>query len=157
MRLRNRNVRSNLDADCVPLDETERLVRSRLKRSIRSAARSLVLDVDDAFALALIGVASWGELVTRLTQKFEDGLNWCDPDAFHIDHRLPIALFDTNSLFQLHACFFHENLFPIDWRANLKKGSRVCLETKRAYLKKLRPQWARNPVFRNIDKLFVLE
>lgn len=157
MRLRTRTVRPNSDADCVPLDETERLVRSRIRRSIRSAARSLVLDVDDAFALALIGVESWSELVTRLGEKFEDGMDWCNPDSFHIDHRIPISSFDRNSLFQMHACFFHENLYPIDWRTNLEKGSRVCLEEKRAYLKRFTSHWARNPVFRNVDQIFDLE
>lgn len=143
MRLRNRNVRSETLTIHEPADERERLVRSRLKRSIQSAARSLVLDVDDAFALALIGVESWGELVTRLAEKFTNGLNWDDPNAFHIDHQLPISSFDTNSLFQLHACFFHENLQPIDWRENLKKGPRVCFHMRGVYLRRLGTQWAR--------------
>lgn len=143
MRLRNRDVRSLADTDRGSIDARERIVRSRLKRSIRSAVRSLVLDVDDAFALALIGIGSWTELVEILDSKFPEGLDWTDPDAFHIDHVVPVSAFDTTSLFQLHACFYHENLRPVHWRENLVKGKRVCSATKRAYLHRIGAQWAR--------------
>lgn len=61
----------------------------------------------------------------HIEAKFKDGMNWLNHGAWHIDHVIPIALFDLSDRRQLLAASHYTNLQPLWAKENLSKGARI--------------------------------
>lgn len=94
-----------------------RLLRSRLKNAIRvnSKTGSAVQDLG----------CSVSELKTYLESQFKDGMSWDKLGEIHIDHKIPLALFDLSDRQQLLRAFHYTNLQPLWAEDNLKKGVKI--------------------------------
>jgi hypothetical protein len=69
--------------------------------------------------------ASYAAAKAHIESKFKEGMNWVNHGAWHIDHIVPIAMFDLNDRGQLLAASHYTNLQPLWARDNLRKGARV--------------------------------
>jgi len=64
-------------------------------------------------------------LMTYIESKFADDMNWDNYGKWHIDHIIPCASFDLESLEEQKKCFHWSNLQPL-WAAdNIRKGCRL--------------------------------
>jgi len=72
----------------------------------------------------LIG-CSWEELRNHLEKQFEQGMNWQNYGKWHIDHIIPLSLFDLSKEEEVKKAIHFSNLQPL-WAAdNLSKGNRI--------------------------------
>lgn len=93
-------------------------LRKRLARAINAQSaekRSSSLD--------LIG-CSVVELMSHLESQFLSGMTWENRSEWHIDHIVPIALFDLRDKDQQLAAFHYTNLRPLWAKDNHKKGAK---------------------------------
>jgi len=73
--------------------------------------------------LDLIG-CSVAELMLHLEAQFVPGMTWENRSQWHIDHIIPVALFDMRDVSQQQAAFHYTNLRPLWARDNRKKGAK---------------------------------
>jgi hypothetical protein len=73
--------------------------------------------------LDLIG-CSVAELMSHLEAQFLPGMTWENRSQWHIDHIIPVALFDMRDKDQQNAAFHYTNLRPLWATDNHKKGAR---------------------------------
>lgn len=69
--------------------------------------------------------ASYASAKAHIESKFKDGMNWLNHGAWHIDHIVPIAMFNLTDRSQLLAASHYTNLQPLWARDNLRKGARL--------------------------------
>jgi hypothetical protein len=67
---------------------------------------------------------SIGDLKAHLERGFHDGMSWENYGQWHIDHIMPLAMFDLTNRAELLRAFNYTNLQPL-WREdNLRKGKK---------------------------------
>ena len=64
------------------------------------------------------------ELREHLESQFAKGMSWDNRSLWHIDHIIPLALFDLADVRQQEVAFHVTNLQPLWAHENLKKGGR---------------------------------
>jgi hypothetical protein len=63
-------------------------------------------------------------LVAHIESQFTDGMSWDNRGKWHIDHIIPLALFDLRDEKQQLAAFNYKNLRPMWAMDNVKKGAK---------------------------------
>lgn len=74
----------------------------------------------------LIG-CSIAEFRSHIEQQFRDGMGWA-VDGWHIDHILPVSLFDLSDAKQQKKCFHYSNTQPLLASDNASKSDRVIVD-----------------------------
>jgi hypothetical protein len=93
-------------------------LRRRFTRALNAqSAKKLNATLD------LIG-CSVAELMLHLEAQFVPGMTWENRSQWHIDHIIPIALFDMRDVSQQQAAFHYTNLRPLWAIDNHKKGAK---------------------------------
>jgi hypothetical protein len=93
-------------------------LRSRFSRALNAqSAKKLNKTLD------LIG-CSVAELMLHLEAQFVPGMTWENRSQWHIDHIIPVALFDMRDGDQQQAAFHYTNLRPLWAIDNHKKGAK---------------------------------
>jgi len=71
------------------------------------------------------------ELKRYLESKFKSGMTWENYGLFgwHVDHIIPLALFDLTNIGQFKKAVNYTNLQPLWAEENLKKGAKIIEET----------------------------
>jgi hypothetical protein len=72
----------------------------------------------------LIG-CSWQELREHLEKQFKEGMTWENYGEWHIDHIIPLSLFDLSKEEAVKKAIHFSNLQPLWAEDNLKKGNRI--------------------------------
>ena len=93
-------------------------LRRRFTRAINSQSAKKLNNTLD-----LIG-CSVAELMLHLESQFVPGMTWKNRSEWHIDHIIPIALFDMRDVSQQQAAFHYTNLRPLWAIDNHKKGAK---------------------------------
>jgi len=96
---------------------SQRLRRRFLRALNAQSAKKLNKTLD------LIG-CSVAELMLHLEAQFVPGMTWENRSQWHIDHIIPVALFDMRDASQQQAAFHYTNLRPLWARDNHKKGAK---------------------------------
>ena len=69
------------------------------------------------------------ELRQHLEQQFDENMSWDNYGSYwHIDHIIPISLFDLVNDEQKRNCLCLENLRPLERIQNISKGNKVLKE-----------------------------
>lgn len=70
---------------------------------------------------------TWSECKKYIESKWLPGMNWNNYGKFgwHIDHIIPCAFFDLKDETEIYMCFRYENLQPLWWKDNIKKGKKL--------------------------------
>lgn len=92
------------------------ILRARLRKVLKSNAKvgSAVRDLGCTVT----------ELKVYLEGKFKDGMSWGNYSKWHLDHEIPLSLFDLTDREQfLRACHY-TNLQPLWALENIKKGNK---------------------------------
>jgi hypothetical protein len=63
-------------------------------------------------------------LQKHIESQFHDGMNWGNRGKWHIDHVIPLALFDLADKDQQLAAFHYTNLRPMWASENVRKGAK---------------------------------
>jgi hypothetical protein len=92
-------------------------IRSRLTHAIRGTSKSFKTE-------ELLGCTR-EELKKYLESEFSGEINWETRDTWHVDHRIPCALFDMSVPEDQKKCFHFTNLVPREASINLSKRHRV--------------------------------
>jgi hypothetical protein len=98
----------------------ERL-RSRLKDIFRHSRSGM--------AIKFLG-CSLVDFKKYLESKFEKGMSWSNKGEWHIDHIIPCNSFDLTKEEEAEKCFHYTNLQPLWALDNLRKGSKILINTK---------------------------
>jgi hypothetical protein len=76
----------------------------------------------------------------HLQSKFTEEMSWDNyGEYWHIDHIIPCKAFDFSDEFEKRACFFFENLQPLEAKENIKKKDHYKKKDKEDYINKVRP------------------
>jgi hypothetical protein len=92
-------------------------IRTKLKRNSRCHSTEQLL----------------GTTIVRLKEhiesQFREGMNWKNwgIKGWHIDHIIPIALFNLTDLDEQKRCFHYTNLQPLWWWENLSKANKIAV------------------------------
>jgi hypothetical protein len=92
------------------------LLRTRLNLAIKNRSKK-------GSAVSLLG-CSINEFILYFEEKFKVGMDWSNWGEWHIDHIIPLALFDLGSIEQLQKACHYSNLQPLWAVENLGKGAR---------------------------------
>lgn len=65
------------------------------------------------------------QFITNIESKFLSGMDWDNRSLWHIDHIIPISVFDMNNIDDFKKCWALDNLRPIWALDNLRKGSKI--------------------------------
>lgn len=68
------------------------------------------------------------EFKSYFESKFTEGMTWeifCNSDAIHIDHIMPVDSYDFNNNSEILKCFHYTNLQPLWKHDNLKKSNKI--------------------------------
>lgn len=92
-------------------------MRSRFYAAIKGNKKNSVKE--------LVG-CSPEELKLYLESKFQLGMNWSNQGyrGWHVDHIIPLSLFNLNDPEEVSKAFHYTNLQPLWAKDNLKKGAR---------------------------------
>jgi hypothetical protein len=97
-------------------------LKNRLRLNLRSRMRKLNISIQLQRVLGL----SIAELICYLESKWSDGMSWDNYGSYwHIDHILPISVFNLNDPREVATCFNYKNLQPLTAQDNMRKGNRV--------------------------------
>lgn len=99
-------------------------LRTRLGLAVRKQLRG----EKGASAVGTLG-CTIPELMNWLESKFEPGMSWDNwsRDGWHIDHDMPLALFDLSDPEQVALACHFTNLKPMWAKDNSSKGARLVL------------------------------
>lgn len=97
---------------------------NRVRRALRCRLQQLLKGVDTPSKWKLVGCTS-DQLRAHLESKFLPGMTWENYGAWHVDHILPLALFDLSDPVQLATACNWQNLQPLWAKDNVLKGARV--------------------------------
>ena len=67
-------------------------------------------------------------LMAHIESRFTIGMTWANYGKWHIDHRIPCAVFDLSKPNQQRACFHFSNLQPLWATDNLRKSDKVIAQ-----------------------------
>jgi hypothetical protein len=93
------------------------LLRSRLNSILKGKAKA-------GSAIKDLG-CSLEYLKRHLESLFQPGMTWENKGKWHIDHIIPLSLFDLEDRNQLLKACHYTNLQPLWARDNISKGNRV--------------------------------
>jgi len=98
----------------------------RLYNRISCAIRRTIKDKKRRKWEKLVGYTI-EELRVHLESQFQDGMTWGNYGEWHIDHEVPLAVFNFDSPEQIDfkRCWAMENLQPMWAKENLSKGARI--------------------------------
>lgn len=65
------------------------------------------------------------ELMTHLERQFTNGFSWENRASWHIDHFVPISVFDLKDTEEQKWAFNYRNLRPLDSRENQMKSNKL--------------------------------
>jgi hypothetical protein len=93
------------------------IIRSRLIRVLKGRRKGVK-------TLELLG-CSFNELKLHLESGFDEKMTWDNHGTYwHVDHIIPLAVFDLTDEEDLRAACNYRNLQPLEATANMKKGAR---------------------------------
>lgn len=102
-----------------PAYKLQKDMRNRLKSALKTQnARK------DGKLWELLGCDA-STLRRHIEQQFTEGMTWENHGDWHVDHKMPIALFDLHDPEQQRLCFHYSNLQPLWAKDNQSKGGRV--------------------------------
>ncbi len=94
----------------------------KLKSNLRSRlSKALKYNWKSGRTIELLG-CTIKELKKHLESQFIYGMNWDNYGAWHIDHRIPCALFDLSKESEQRKCFNFSNLQPLWAIENIRKN-----------------------------------
>jgi len=102
----------------------KRLLTAQIKR-IQRECKPCVKPLPAQACRELLGVTDADELWHALSSKLRDGMTEDNYGQWHVDHIVPVALFNLGDADQRKRCFHHANLAPMWASDNLAKGSCV--------------------------------
>lgn len=103
---------------------------SNMRRLIHQVITRLSGTHKHAKTFQLIG-CSISALRVHLEAQFVEGMSWENyGSAWHVDHLIPISLFDLNDDLQQRQAFYFENLRPLWKSENHSKSDKVEIEGK---------------------------
>lgn len=91
-------------------------LRSRLWHAVEQCGGA-----KSAKTMELVG-CTIPELRQHLESLFTDGMSWENIGKWHIDHKMPCAMFDLSKPEEQRKCFLWSNLQPLWEKDNLSKG-----------------------------------
>lgn len=94
-------------------------LRNRLNDAVKNSFKS-------GSAIRNLG-CSIGEFKFYLEGRFKDGMSWSNMGKWHIDHELPLALFDLSDPEQLKRACHYTNLQPLWAKENIIKGKKILV------------------------------
>lgn len=111
---------------------------SNMRRLVHQAITRLSGTHKHAKTFNLIG-CSISALRVHLESQFVEGMSWQNYGSeWHVDHFVPISLFDLNDDLQQRQAFYFENLKPL-WKAdNHSKSDKVEIEGKQVRARDIR-------------------
>jgi len=90
---------------------------------------ALVGKEKSARTLALLGVDTIGHYKSHLESQFELGMTWENYGAaWHVDHRIPVSLFNLSKPEEQRLCFNYKNTRPMWAAKNISRGNRIVFE-----------------------------
>jgi len=105
--------------------------KARMIRNLRSRLTAIVSGkgVKKGHIVDLLGCPA-EHLRKHLEVQFSKGMTWDNyGKVWHVDHKIPISAFDVGNPAELRTCFHFSNLQPMLAKANICKGSKICLES----------------------------
>ena len=96
-----------------------------LKINQRSRVRAILKNNKNCKTHELLG-CSFEELKAHLESKFVTGMGWHNMGEWHIDHIVPLAVFDLSTEENQFLAFNYKNLQPLWAKDNLKKGAKYA-------------------------------
>lgn len=96
-----------------------------LKMNQRSRIRAALKNNKSCKTHELLG-CTFEELKAHLESKFVTGMGWHNMGEWHIDHIVPLAVFDLTNANQQKIAFNYKNLQPLWALDNLKKGAKYA-------------------------------
>jgi hypothetical protein len=97
-------------------------LKERIRRRISEALKSNN-HKKEGMSIQYLG-CTWLELKEHLECQFKPGMSWENRKEWHVDHIIPLALFDLTDLEQQKTAFHVTNLQPLWAKDNLKKGGK---------------------------------
>ena len=94
-----------------------------LRNRIKSALKNATAKKCD-FTAKLVG-CSLNKLKRHISQQFGSGMTWKNFGKWHIDHIIPLAVFDLEESSHQKVAFHYTNLQPLWAEENLKKADYV--------------------------------
>lgn len=91
-------------------------IRSRLRKALKGQGR-------DKGILILLGCSS-NELKSYLESKFIPGMSWDNYGEWHMDHIIPLSVFDLSNKEELKKACHYSNLQPLWAEDNIKKSNK---------------------------------
>lgn len=106
----------------------------RLLRNLRCRInKAIKCDIKSEKTRELLG-CSIEKLKYSLEKKFKDGMNWNNYGRlWHIDHIIPCAAFNMESILEQRLCFYYKNLQPLWKKENLCKNNKFNECDKKLY------------------------
>ena len=99
----------------------EYILQARIRANLRRALKAK----KNKKSIEYIG-CSIPELKRHFEENyFNDEINWDTMDTWHIDHIIPIAVFDHSDEKEILKCWHYTNLRPLPAKENLRKGSKI--------------------------------
>ena len=99
-----------------------RLLRTQVAR-IQRELKKLNLKVSACQCRELLGVLDADDMWTKLEGRLAEGMCEDNYGQWHVDHTVPVAMFDLAQTTQQERCFHHTNMTPMWASDNLAKGS----------------------------------
>lgn len=102
--------------------DTQKKILAKVQRNLKSrvkAKEALQLDPRILFGAPIDGVVLW------LQARFQPGMSWMNYGSWHIDHVMPVAVFDTTDPLQCLVMCHYTNLQPLWGHQNLAKGAKA--------------------------------
>jgi len=111
---------------------------SNMRRLVHSALTRMTTIRKCSRTFDLIG-CSVSALKVHLETQFIESMSWENyGSSWHVDHRIPLALFDLSDAGQQRAAFHFENLRPLWKSANHQKSDRVIVDGKEVRARDIR-------------------
>lgn len=108
------------------MKQQRRIPKYRLIKNIRERMRLLLKDESSSRGLLRRLHYSRADLIMHIERQFQKGMTWKNygRNGWHLDHVLPVSMFDPSNEEQFRACWALPNLRPAWERDNIAKGAR---------------------------------
>jgi hypothetical protein len=93
-------------------------LRSRMRYAVKAQASRR-----SSRTLDLVGCSS-KQLAAHIQSQFVDGMNWSNRSQWHIDHIIPVSVFDLTTKEGQQAAFHYTNLRPLWADENRRKSAK---------------------------------
>ncbi len=109
-------------------------VSFRIKESVSSRIYSFLKEKKGGVGTEKLLGYSIDSLVEHLESQFDEKMSWENYGTyFHIDHIIPVVLYDLSKIEELRKCWNFRNLRPLFVNQNLSKGSKLDIELVEKY------------------------